>query len=466
MTKRTVWIGFCGLAAVVLLAAQQSDVVITLTSSQRSAIAVPDFRGAGDAQAFMGVFNQTLWKDLESSGMYAMAPKSMYPLQTPQRPEDFRRPLPAPPARRGAPPPKPISQGPWLTDWSEPPVKAGYLAFGYTASQGDQIVLRAWLYNVLQADLANAQVFGKTYLGPLGEAGARKVAHDFAADILKQFGGVSLVGSKIYFVSNRSGRGIKEIWSMDPDGANQKQVTQYKSITFTPAVSPDGTRLAFTTFQPGNPAIFVFSLETGRRLPFYSPASSVATTPEFTPDGQHVLLASSIGGWTQIFMANLEGSGLRRIGFSSAIDIEPKVNPKSGSEMVFVSGRSGLPQIYRMNLDGADVSRLTTGEGEAVNPAWHPDGQHIAFAWTRGYAPGNYNIFVMDVASRQVNQLTHGAGCNQNPSWAPDGVHIVFASNRSGSTQIWTMLADGTQLQQLTTQGLNTMPVWSKQRAE
>jgi TolB protein len=192
----------------------------------------------------------------------------------------------------------------------------------------------------------------------------------------------------------------------------------------------------------------------------------VATTPEFTPDGQHVLLASSIGGWTQIFMANLDGSGLRRIGFSSAIDVEPKVNPKTGSEMVFVSGRSGLPQIYRMNLEGADVSRLTTGEGEAVNPAWRPDGQHIAFAWTRGYAPGNYNIFVMDVASRQVNQLTHGAGCNQNPSWAPDGLHIVFASNRSGSTQIWTMLADGTQLQQLTTQGLNTMPVWSRQRAE
>jgi TolB protein len=463
MIKTTVCIGLCLLGAALFLAAQDSDIVIKLASGERAVIAVPDFRGAGDAQQYMDAFNQTLWKDLEGSGLYTMAPKSMYPLAIPQRPEDFRRPLPPPPARRGAPPSRPVSQGPWLTDWSEPPVKANYLALGYTAAQGDQIVLRGWLYNVVQADLANAQALGKTYLAPLSEDGARKVAHDFAADILKQFGGVSLVGSKIYFVSNRSGRGIKEVWSMDFDGANQKPVTQYKSISFTPAVSPDGSRLAFTTFQPGNPAIFVFSLETGRRLPFYSPASSVATTPEFAPDGQHMLLASSIGGWTQIFMANLDGSGLHRIGFSSAIDIEPKVNPKTGSEMVFVSGRSGLPQIYRMNLDGADVSRLTTGEGEAVNPAWRPDGQHIAFAWTRGYAPGNYNIFVMDVASRQVNQLTHGAGCNQNPSWAPDGLHIVFASNRSGSTQIWTMLADGTQLQQLTTQGSNTMPVWSKQ---
>jgi TolB protein len=115
-----------------------------------------------------------------------------------------------------------------------------------------------------------------------------------------------------------------------------------------------------------------------------------------------------------------------------------------------------------MNLDGTDVRLLTSGEGQASNPAWHPGGQHIAFAWTKGYAPGNFNIFVMDVATRSYVQLTHGAGRNENPSWAPDGRHLVFSSNRSGGTQIWTMLADGTQLHQLTTQGRNTMPVWSK----
>jgi TolB protein len=463
MTKKTIAIGSCLAAAVLALVAQESDVRIKLSKGDLAAIAVPDFRGAGEAQLYMSVFNQTLWSDLDSSGLYAMVPKSMYPLQVPQRPEDFRRPvLPTVPPRRGAPPPKPVSQGPWLTDWSEPPVKANYLAFGYTAADAGQIVLRGWLYNVGQADLTNAQVFGKTYLAPLSEEGARKVAHDFAADILKQFGGTSLAGSKIYFVSTRSGRGIKEIWSMDHDGANQKPITQYKTISFTPAVSPDGSRLAFTTYQRGNPAIFVFSLETGRRLPFYSPVSSVVTTPDFTPDGQRMLFSSSVGGWSQIYIASVDGSGLRRISHSSSIDIEPKVNPKTGAEIVFVSGRSGTPQIYRMNMEGADVQRLSSGEGDAVNPAWHPDGQHLAFAWTRGFAPGNYNLFVMDVATRQFNQLTHGAGRNENPSWAPDGRHLVFSSNRSGSTQIWTMLADGTQLQQLTTQGQNSMPVWGK----
>jgi TolB protein len=115
-----------------------------------------------------------------------------------------------------------------------------------------------------------------------------------------------------------------------------------------------------------------------------------------------------------------------------------------------------------MNMDGADVDRLSDGTGEASNPAWHPDGQTLAFAWTRGFATGAFNIFIMDVASRRYNQLTHGEGRNENPSWAPDGKHIAFMSTRSGRSQIWSMLADGTQLQQLTTQGGNLSPVWGK----
>jgi TolB protein len=184
---------------------------------------------------------------------------------------------------------------------------------------------------------------------------------------------------------------------------------------------------------------------------------------DFLPDSRHLLIYSTAGGgYSQIYMTDIDGGGLRRITHSTALEVEAKVNPKTGTDVVFVSGRGGLPQIYKMNIDGTDVSRLTTGEGEAVNPAWSPDGQHIAFAWTRGFEPGNYNIFVMDVATRDVVQLTHGAGRNENPVWAPDGVHIVFSSTRGRVSQIYTMLADGTGVQQLTTQGNNEKPVWSR----
>ena len=463
--KKAVWFfGVFG-AFLLVLGAQQSDVIIKLTQGERPSIAIPDFKGSGNAQAFMGAFNQTLYSDLDSAGIFKVVSKSLYPLQVPQEPSQFQ--VPAPPSpqpvRRGrrAEPPQPANGGGlWLSDWASPPVSANYVTIGYTAVQNDVLVLYGWLFNVTQNSVANAQVLGKRYLGSVDEAGAKKVAHEFAADIIAQMGGKSLLGSKIIFVSDRTGH--KEIWSMDPDGSNQKQITRYNSLSIMPAISPDGSKVAFTSYVKGNPAIFVFSVESGRRLPFYNQVASMNATPDFTPDGKQIVYSSTASGYAQIYIANVDGSNLRRITNSRFIEVEPKVNPKTGADIVFVSGRSGPQQIFKMNMDGANVERLTPGEGEASNPSWHPDGQAIAFSWTRGFATGNFNIFIMDVATRTYNQLTYGAGRNENPSWAPDGRHIVFMSTRSGSPQIWTMLADGTQVQRLTTQGSNWTPVWGK----
>ncbi len=442
----------CGLilliAAVVFVTAAQ-EIRGTISGGDKlPRIAVPDFRGSGDAQRFMDSFNQTLWDELSGSGVLTMVAKSVYPLNVPQRPQDFR------------PPSGAVSNGPWLTDWSNPPVKANYLAFGYTGVQDGRLVLSGYLDNVGQPDPSSAQVIGKLYYGSLDGDGAKKVAREFAADILQQFGAKSLDGSKIYFVSDRTGN--KEIWSMDYDGSNQHEITHYKSVSTMPAISPDGKTVAFTTYALGNPKIMLYSTETDKRLPFYNPVSAAVETPEFTPDGRHLLFATSIDGWVQICEADASGGNMRRISHVRAIEVSPKVNPKNPSDVVFISGRGGSEQLWRMNIDGGDMERLTPGDGYVANPAWSPNGQFVAFAWTKGYEPGNYNIFVMDIARRVPVQLTHGAGRNENPWWAPDGVHLVFSSKRGRTTQIYTMLADGSHVQQLTTQGDNLQPVWSK----
>ena len=451
-------ISLLSMAVAAILSAQQSDINGVIRSAERPAIAVTDMRGSGDAQRLMDGFNATLWDELAGAGILKMVSKSLYPLDPPQRPQDFKPPSAPTPVRRGQTPP-PVRNGPWLTDWSGPPVNANYLAFGYTGVQDGRLVLYGWLFNTGLPDVTSAQVIGKLYFGALTADGAKQVARDFAADILRQFGAKSLAGTKIYFVSDRSG--AKEIWSMDYDGSNQRRLTQYNSTSSMPAVSPDGKMFAFTTYAGGNPQIRVHSVETGRRLPFYNPVSSVVETPEFTPDGKQLLFATAINGWVQICESGVDGGNFRRISSVRAIEVSPKVNPKTGADMLFISGRGGRQQMWHMTLDGGDLQQLTTGEGDVANPSWSPNGEQIAFAWTRGYEPGNFNIFVMDVAKRVPIQLTQGTGRNENPWWAPDGVHLVFTSKRGNSTQIYTMLADGTGVKQLTTQGNNIQPVWA-----
>jgi TolB protein len=441
----SIFIFLLALSGTALLFAQDIQTWIT-SRGGKPALAVVDFRGSGAAQQSMPSFNSTLFGDLQNSGLFDMKAKSMFPLNNPQRPEDLR--------------PEDNKQGYALIDWSGAPVGASHLVFGYAAAQNGALVLYGFVYDTRQP-AQSAQVLAQRYVAnTIDEAGAIKVAHEFANDIIQKFGGSgSLLGTRIYFVSNRSGH--DEIWGMDWDGNNQKQLTNLRSLSIMPGVSPDGSRVAFTTYARGTPRIMIVNTETSRLLPFYNQEASLNTTPNFTPDGKEIYYSSSASGLPQIFAAALDGQGFHRISHRDAIEVEPKVNPKNPNIIYFVSG-PGPQQIYKMNPQGADVERITNGEGEASNPAWNPDGQHIAFSWTRGYATGNWNVFVMDVASRQYVQLTHGGreGRNENPTWAPDGRHLVFASTRSGRPQIYTMLADGTQVKQLTQQGTNRYPVW------
>ena len=178
------------------------------------------------------------------------------------------------------------------------------------------LVLYGNLYDSSRPDPSPAsQPISKRYLARAAdENGARDIAHQFAADILKLFGAQSLFGTHIYYVHQDSFRSPKDIWVMDPDGKNPRQITHFNNLTIEPSVSPDGTKIAFTSYVHVNPGIFVFSVNPVRDLRFYNQVASVNAQPSFTPDGKqgdYLFFLRGADPGCHIFIANLDGRGFR-----------------------------------------------------------------------------------------------------------------------------------------------------------
>lgn len=402
-------------------------------------LAVTDLAAQSNDQQLTSLtqeFNQVLQNDLDNAGIFTLVSKSNFPLKVPVEPADVD-----------------------FKAWTDPPASAQMLVFGKTEAINSNLVITGRLFDVQNP--ANPSVLPKRYVATLNEISTREAAHRFANEIIQTLGGgipgINL--TRIAYVSSRRNPAHQEIWVMDYDGFNQRPITSYGSLSLTPRWSPDNTKLAFTSYVMGNPDIFIFSLETNRRIPFPR-YKGLTTTPAWSPDGKKIAFCSSMSGDPEIYVADASGYNLQRLTFSPGVDISPVWNPKTGNEISFVSDRSGNPQLYIMSSDGSNLRRLIDKGGDASGPSWSPNGQFIAFQW-RLSETGTYDIYVIEIATGRIVQLTHDAARNEHPWWAPDGRHLCFESTRTGSKQVWMMLADGSNPKQLTHEGQNWNPSWS-----
>ena len=409
-------------------------------AAEKIRMAVPDFKASSQDPKnaeLLKTFDDTLWNDLDNAGIFDMASKSFYPLGQVGAPADVK-----------------------FETWTAPPANAAMLVFGNLGAANGNVTVQGWLYDV--KNTASPQVLGKQYTDTATTQSVRTIAHKFADEIIFRLGGGinGIAETQIFYVSSRSGH--KEIWAMDYDGANQHPITTLGSISLSPHISPDGSRLAFSSFTGSGWEIRMFSFDLNRLVSFPRFAGT-NLSPAWSPEGGKLAFSSSRSGDPEIYVIDQSGGNLHRITTSKGPDVSPVWNRKTGSQIAWVSGRTGLPQIYIMGSDGTNVQQITD-TGYAVSPSWSPNGQFLAFSWMRHYgpgAPGSEDIYIMDIVSKQWVQLTHDGGRNDFPSWSPDGRHIVFQSNRSGSLQIWSMLADGTNQKQLTSSSSNSEPDWS-----
>ena len=434
------------LVAILFLAAPAygQDWVRTGTNlgQARIRMAVADFKPVGadpETPSLKATFDATLYADLANSGIFDMVSKTMAPQSTPGSPQEMS-----------------------LPQWSAAPANAEMVAFGAFSSNNGRLNVSGWLDDT--RNTTSPQVLGKQYNEAASQDMARTVAHRFADEIISRLGGGinGIAETTLYFVSSRTG--TKEIWAMDYDGQNQRQITHLGSVSLSPRISPDGSRLAFASLDRAGWSVRMYSLELGRMVSF--PAGGGGGTnqsPAWSSDGTKIAFSSSRSGDPEIWVSDANGGNLHKLTAFRGPDVAPTWNPRTNTQLSWVSGRTGLPQIYIMDQDGANIQRLTDG-GYAISPSWAPNGAMLTFSWNRKYgpgAPGGQDIYVMDIASKRWLQLTHDAGSNDFPSWSPDGRHIVFERQIGGKTQIWTMLADGTEQHQLTHVGSNFMPNWS-----
>ena len=400
-------------------------------------IAVPEFQSASSdpkTAALLAIFNKVLWDDLDYAGGLTLVSRSLYPLGKFSGPGDI----------------KPEA-------WTAPAVDAQFIAFGSIQAGNGSMSVEARLWDLKATQ--NREAIGQRYKSDDTDEGARFIAHKFADAIVDLIsGGKGIAQTSIAYISERT-PGVKELYTMDYDGSSAHALTAYKSTVLTPAWSPDGEKIAFTSYRRGIPDIEILSRSDNRPYTFERPGGTT-TTPAWSPDGSKIALATSRDGSDmEIYVADWNGKNLRRLTVSKGVDISPVWNPRTGREIAFTSDRSGSPQIYIMDAEGTNVRRLIEEGGHAVNAAWSPDGQRIAFAWQK--ARSNFDIYIHDLTTGQNTQLTSDAGSNEKPTWAPDGRHIAFESSRTGTKQIFSMILDGTKIRQLTNAGNNTGPAWS-----
>jgi TolB protein len=408
--------------------------------AQKIRLAAADFKPAStDPQTpiLKTTFDATFYEDLKNAGIFDMVSKSLAPTATPGSPQEIN-----------------------LAQWAGQPANSEMVAFGALAADGTKLTVAGWLFDAKNAQ--SPQIIGKQYTGSTTADDARQIAHKFADEIILRLGGGinGIAETKIFYVSAHSG--AKEIWQMDYDGQGAHAITHLGGISLSPRVSPDNSRIAFTSLGKAGWSIRLYSLELNRPLNFAA-TGGTTLSPAWSSTGTALAFSSSRTGDNEIYISDATGNGARRLTSFAGPDVSPTFNPKTNTQIAWVSGRTHLPQIYIMDTDGGNIQRMTDG-GYATSPSWSPNGQFLAFAWDRKYGPGSpggQDIYIMDIASKRWIQLTHESGRNDFPFWAPDGRHIVFERAHGGQSDIWSMLADGSQQHQLTHGGNNTMPNWS-----
>ena len=313
---------------------------------------------------------------------------------------------------------------------------------------GGRFEVRFRLYDVVK----EAGLGGVAFVFAPGQY--RAAAHRISDFIYEKLTGErGVFSTRIAYVVKNGPR--FELQIADADGMNAQAALASREPIISPAWSPDGTRLAYVSFEAKKPIVYVHSLASGQRHVVANFKGS-NSAPAWSPDGRRLAVVLTKDGSSQLYMVNADGSGVTRLASSYGIDTEPFFSP-DGSQIYFTSDRGGSPQIYRIPASGGMAERVTFEGSYNVTPRISPDGKSLAYVARNG---GRFQLTAMDLASRQTQTLTDSAK-DESPSFAPNGRMILYATEIGGRGVLAAVSSDGRVKQKLSVQAGDVRePAW------
>jgi TolB protein len=283
--------------------------------------------------------------------------------------------------------------------------------------------------------IRGGQLDGLSYVSPASDL--RLTAHRIADRIYEKLTGErGVFATRIAYVVQTS-RNAWELHIADADGANPQSALRSREPIISPAWAPDGSRLAYVSFETGKPVVYVHTVATGARKAVANFRGS-NSAPAWSPDGKTLAVTLTREGNSQVFLMNADGGNVRRLTSSSGIDTEPSFSP-DGQSIYFTSDRGGGPQVYRMPAAGGGAQRVTFNGDYNISPRLSPDGKLLAYIGRRG---GQFQVHVLDLASGQETPVTDTVR-DESPSFAPNGRMLLYATEVNGRGILASASVDG-----------------------
>lgn len=381
-------------------------------------VAVIPFGGdVAQAQAI----NEVVVGDLQRTGLFRLVDPAG---KSPHKPEDVSYP-----------------------DWQVRGADA--LAIGSIANSGNGLIeVHFRLMDVVrQTELVGQAVSANTDQ-------VRAIGHRIADIIYEKLTGDKGVFSTRIAYVNRQEKRFSLIVS-DSDGFNQQVVLAQNMPIMSPAWSPDGSHLAYVSFEPGHAVAYVQSLYKNQRMVLADYPGSTSA-PAWSPDGKQLAIVMTRDGGSHIYLVRPDGSDLRQITFNDGIDAEPNFSP-DGLNLIFTSDRGGGAQIYQLPLNGGGAERLTYGEGGDFTPRYSKDGKSLVFSHRRD---GQFYIATYDFQTKKMQVLADW-GQGKNPSFSPNNKLILFDTEENGHGILIAVSRDGRIKQKISPQvGDIFDPIW------